>query len=178
MVISQCTKRCPAQSHKQPPCSLRPPALPPRLTVCSKARSLSLTRHTCANTTPPDCYVRARPVYIGLPTDMAFQKVDASRLKTKIDISLPPNDAETEAEVVKKIRELMYRSSNTVILSDACAIRHRVLGELHELMEKTKLPSFVSPMGKGSINETSEQFGGVYVGDVSRDDVKKRIEEA
>lgn len=109
---------------------------------------------------------------------MAFQKIDASRLKQKIDISLPPNDAETEAEVVKKISELMYKSSSTVILSDACAIRHRVLGELQELMERTKLPSFVSPMGKGSINETSAQFGGVYVGDASRNDVKKRIEEA
>lgn len=125
-----------------------------------------------------ECWIRARPVYIGLPTDIAFKKIDATPLNKQIDVNLPPNDAETEAEVVKKISELMYKSTNTVILSDACAIRHRVLEEVHELIDKTKLPAFVSPMGKGSIDETHETFGGVYAGDVSRPEVKKRIEEA
>jgi pyruvate decarboxylase len=72
----------------------------------------------------------------------------------------------------------MYKSKNTVIIADACAIRHRVLDELHELIDKTKLPTFVSPMGKGSVNETNPAFGGVYAGDVSREDVRTRIEAA
>jgi pyruvate decarboxylase len=72
----------------------------------------------------------------------------------------------------------MYKSKNTVIIADACAIRHRVLDELHELIDKTKLPTFVSPMGKGSVNETHPAFGGVYCGDVSREDVRARIEAA
>jgi pyruvate decarboxylase len=99
-------------------------------------------------------------------------------LKTPINLSLPPNDEETEAEVVAEIADLMYKSKNTVILADACAIRHRVLDELHELIEKSQLPTFVSPMGKGSVNETHSPFGGVYVGDVSRLDVKERIDSA
>jgi len=124
------------------------------------------------------CWLRARPVYIGLPTDIAYHKISDERLKTPLDLSLPPNDAETEAEVVREIVELMYASKNTVIISDACAIRHRVLDELHELIEKTQLPTFVSPMGKGSVNETHPAFGGVYCGDVSRVDVKRRVEAA
>ncbi|KAI5806317.1 thiamine diphosphate-binding protein [Geopyxis carbonaria] len=125
-----------------------------------------------------NCWVRARPVYIGLPTDMVFKTIPMSCLDKKIDLSLPENDKETEAVVVEEIAQLMYNSKNTVILADACAVRHRVLEELHELMDKTKLPTFVSPMGKGSVNETCPEFGGVYCGDVSRPDVRKRIDEA
>ena len=80
--------------------------------------------------------------------------------------------------MVEEIKDLMYKSKNTVILADACAIRHRVLDELHELIDKTQLPTFVSPMGKSGVNETHPAFGGVYAGDVSRPDVKQRIEAA
>lgn len=124
------------------------------------------------------CWVRARPVYIGLPTDMVFKTIPVSCLNKKIDLSLPENEPETETEVVEEIAQLMYNSKNTVILVDACAVRHRVLDEVHELMDKTNLPTFVSPMGKGSVNETCSEFGGVYCGDVSRPDVRKRIEVA
>ncbi|KAH8151709.1 uncharacterized protein LAJ45_04331 [Morchella importuna] len=124
------------------------------------------------------CWVKARPVYIGLPTNMVFKTVDASRLETPLDLSIPPNNEETEDAVVSEICELIYKSKNTIILADACAIRHRVLDELHELIERTELPAFVSPMGKGAINEESSSFGGVYVGDASRDDVRQRVDDA
>lgn len=109
---------------------------------------------------------------------MVFKELDAELLKTPIDLSVPPNDQDTEDEIVLEISDLIYKSRNTVILADACAIRHRVLDELHELIDKTQLPAFVSPMGKGAINEESTPFGGVYVGDASRDDVRQRIDDA
>jgi pyruvate decarboxylase len=124
------------------------------------------------------CWVKARPVYIGLPTNVVFKEVDSKLLETPLNLSTPPNHEETENEVVSEISELIYKSSNTIILADACAIRHRVLDELHELIDKTELPAFVSPMGKGAINEESLPFGGVYVGDASRDDVRQRVDDA
>jgi len=124
------------------------------------------------------CWVLARPVYIALPTNMVFQKVDGSRLNKLIPLALDPNPEDVEQEVIDQILDLMYKSQNTVILADACSIRHRVLGELHQLVVKTNLPTFVTPMGKGAVNETLESFGGVYVGDVSREDVKERVEGA
>lgn len=117
-------------------------------------------------------------VFPGLPTDLVFKEVDANLLETPLDLSTSPNHEETENEVVSVISELIYKSSNTIILADACAIRHRVLDELHELIDKTELPAFVSPMGKGAINEESQPFGGVYVGDASRDDVRQRVDDA
>lgn len=124
------------------------------------------------------CWVRARPVYIALPTNTVFQKVDGSRLKKPIPLELDLNPEDVEQEVVDQILDLMYKSQNTVILADACSIRHRVLDELHQLVMKTNLPTFVTPMGKGAVNETLGSFGGVYVGDVSRKDVKETVEGA
>ena len=124
------------------------------------------------------CWVRAHPVYITLPTNMVFHKVDGSRLNKPILLDLDPNPEDVEQEVVSQILDLMYKSKNTVILVDACAVRHRVLDELHELIEKTRLPTFVTPMGKGGVNETHKAFGGVYVGDVSRPEVKGAVENA
>lgn len=109
---------------------------------------------------------------------MVFKELDAELLKTPLNLSIPLNNEDTEDEVVLEISELIYKSKNTVILADACAIRHRVLDELHELIDKTRLPAFVSPMGKGAINEESTPFGGVYVGDASRDDVRQRVDDA
>jgi pyruvate decarboxylase len=52
----------------------------------------------------------------------------------------------------------------------------QVLPELHELVTKTGLPSFVTPMGKGAINESLPNYGGVYSGDASQTQVKEWVE--
>ncbi|KAJ6261270.1 Alpha-peptide [Drechslerella dactyloides] len=124
------------------------------------------------------CFVAARPVYIGLPTDMVLRKIPANGLDTPLDLALHPNDPETEADAIQSITEIIYAANNAVILVDACAIRHRVIDEVNELIDKTQLPTFVTPMSKGAVDETHPRFGGVYVGDVSRPDVKAVIEAA
>ncbi|EWC46817.1 pyruvate decarboxylase [Drechslerella stenobrocha 248] len=124
------------------------------------------------------CIVSARPVYIGLPTDMVERKIPRNGLDTPLNLSLHPNDPEVEADALEVITELIYSANNAVILVDACAIRHRVVDEVHELIDKTQLPAFVTPMSKGAVDETNPRFGGVYIGDVSRPDVKAAVESA
>lgn len=111
-----------------------------------------------------ECWVQSRPVYITLPTDMVQKKVEGERLKTRLDLNLPPNQPEKEDYVVDVILKYLKAAKNPVILVDACADRHRVLDEVHELVEQSKLPTFVTPMGKGAVNETLGNFGGVYAG--------------
>jgi pyruvate decarboxylase len=97
-------------------------------------------------------------------------------LKTDINLTSPKNDAETEGEVLNTILELIYKAKNPVVLADACSIRHHVVPEVHELLEKLKIPGFVTPMGKGAIDETHSQYGGVYIGEISLPDVKAAVE--
>lgn len=123
-----------------------------------------------------ECWVRSRPVYISLPTDIVQKKVEGERLKKPLDLSLPSNDPEKEDYVVDVVLKYLRAAKSPVILVDACAIRHRVLDEVHDLIETSGLPAFVAPMGKGAINETHPNYGGVYAGDGSNEGVRERVE--
>jgi pyruvate decarboxylase len=122
------------------------------------------------------CWLQSRPVYVALPTDMVEEKIDGERLKTPIDLNYPLNDETKEDYVVDVVLKYLLAAKNPIILVDACAIRHRVLEEVHDLIDKTGLPVFVTPMGKGAVNETHPNYGGVYAGDGSQPDVQDRVE--
>ncbi|KAI1411554.1 pyruvate decarboxylase [Hypoxylon sp. FL1857] len=123
-----------------------------------------------------ECYLRSRPVYIMLPTDMVEKKIEGERLETEIDLREPSNDPDREDYVVDVVLKYLHAAQKPVVLVDACAIRHRVLDEVHDLIEKTNLPVFVTPMGKGAINETHPNFGGVYSGSASSPAIKEMVE--
>uniref|UniRef100_L2GI88 Pyruvate decarboxylase n=1 Tax=Colletotrichum fructicola (strain Nara gc5) TaxID=1213859 RepID=L2GI88_COLFN len=125
-----------------------------------------------------ECWIRSRPVYVMLPTDMVQKKVEGERLRTPIDLSEIPNDPAKEDYVVEVVLKSLHAAKKPVMLIDACAIRHRVLPEVHDLLEKAKVPVFVTPMGKGAVNETHPNYGGVYAGDASQPDVKERVESS
>jgi pyruvate decarboxylase len=122
------------------------------------------------------CWLRSRPVYITLPTDMVQKKIEGDRLKTPIDLHYPVNNPEKEDYVVDVVLKYLLAAKRPTILVDACAIRHRVLEEVHDLIDKTGLPVFVTPMGKGAVNESHPNYSGVYAGDGSQPEIKKQIE--
>lgn len=125
-----------------------------------------------------ECWVRSRPVYLTLPSDMVVKKVEGERLKTPIDLSLPVNDPEKEDYVVDIVLKYLHAAKNPVILVDACAIRHKVLDEVHDLVVTSGLPTFVAPMGKGAVDETHKNYGGVYAGDGSNAGVKEQVQSS
>lgn len=99
-------------------------------------------------------------------------------MEKEIDLSFPENEVETEAEVLSTILDLVYKAKNPILIADACSIRHRVVDETHELLHKLQIPGFVTPMGKGAIDEINPYFGGVYIGEISLPEVKKAVEES
>ncbi|KAG5983888.1 hypothetical protein E4U55_006873 [Claviceps digitariae] len=125
------------------------------------------------------CWVCSRPVYITLPSDMAQAKVEGARLRRPIDLSEPTNDPEQEDYVVDVILKYLNSAKNPMLLVDACAVRHRVLTEIHNLIDKTGLPVFVTPMGKSAIDESLSSYGGVYAGEGSHPlEVKDIVESS
>ncbi|KAI8676465.1 hypothetical protein LRP88_10532 [Fusarium phalaenopsidis] len=125
------------------------------------------------------CWLQSRPVYIMLPTDMVQEKIEGARLETPIDMAEPENDPESEDFVVEEVLKAMYAATRPVILVDACAIRHRVVEEVHQLIDKLELPVFVTPMGKGAVNEDHPNYGGVFAGEGSHPPrVKQIVEES
>lgn len=123
-----------------------------------------------------ECWIRSRPVYITLPTDMVEAKVEGERLRTPIDLSEPINDSDRENYVVNVILRTLYDAKDPIILVDACSIRHRVIPLVKKLIEKTQLPYFMTPMGKGALDENHPLYGGIYAGSGSEDSVRDRVE--
>ena len=61
---------------------------------------------------------QSRPVYIGVPTDIAYAPVSNEGLKTPLPTTLPPNDKATEENVVATIRSLLENASKPAIVVD------------------------------------------------------------
>ncbi|KAI0799304.1 thiamine pyrophosphate enzyme [Xylaria sp. FL0064] len=125
-----------------------------------------------------ECYLRNRPVYIMLPTDMVIKKVEGELLDTEIDLREPSNDEAKEDYVVDVVLKYLHAAQRPVVLVDACAVRSRVLDEVHAFVDKTKLPVFVTPMGKSAIDETHPSYGGVYAGSASHPEIKAIVEDS
>ncbi|KAG8629871.1 hypothetical protein KVT40_001490 [Elsinoe batatas] len=125
-----------------------------------------------------ECWINSRPVYLTLPTDMVQRKIEGARLSAPIDLSYQPNDKDKEDYVVSVILKYLSQAKSPVILIDACAIRHRALDETRALVKESGIPTFVTPMGKGAIDETLSNYGGVYAGDGSNAGVKDRVESS
>jgi pyruvate decarboxylase len=123
-------------------------------------------------------YIHQKPVYIGFPTNFVEERVDISLLDTPIDLFLQPNDPGAQAEVIETLCEMIEMAENPVILVDACASRHGVKEETAAFIDVTQFPAFVTPMGKGVVDEQNPRFGGVYVGNLSKPNVKKAVESA
>lgn len=123
-----------------------------------------------------ECWIRSRPVYIMLPTDMVQKKIEGATLDQPIDLESAPNEAEREDYVVDVVLKYLHAAKKPIMLVDACAIRHRVLPEVHALLNKLKIPVYVTPMGKGAVDETHANYGGVYAGEGSDSAVKEQVE--
>lgn len=99
-----------------------------------------------------------------LPTDIAYMRIPATRLKTPLSAEPPANDPETEEFVLDEIVKLVEAANNDVIiLVDACGIRHGVKQELDELCRHTGFPVYAAPMGKSVIDESYPRYGGVSI---------------
>ncbi|KAF5392321.1 hypothetical protein D9757_001403 [Collybiopsis confluens] len=126
-----------------------------------------------------DCVIQSRPVYIALPTDIAHTKISSERLQIPLPRIPAPNSASSEAAVVEEIVKLIEESQGDVaILVDVGTVRHNTVDEVKAFVEKTGFEVYASPMGKSIVSEQHERYGGLYVGLLTRPEIKNRIEDA
>ncbi|ORY06850.1 pyruvate decarboxylase isozyme [Basidiobolus meristosporus CBS 931.73] len=123
-----------------------------------------------------ECVQKVRPVYISLPTDVVDAEITVDM--KPLNLALPANPEKTEAACVREIVNAVAKAKQPIIVADACAIRHHCEKELLELIEKTGLPYYTTPMGKAVIGEDHPQFRGIYVGSLSSPRVKEEVEGA
>lgn len=59
------------------------------------------------------------------------------------------------------LKSIDVAEGDVIILVDACALRHGAKEEVTELVHKTHYPVYSAPMGKGTIDESYDRYGGV-----------------
>lgn len=122
-----------------------------------------------------DCILQSRPVYIALPTDVAYIKISSDRLRVPLPRIPTPNDPLAEAAVIEEIVKLIEEANGDVaVLVDVGAVRYNAVEEVKAFVEGTGLPVYATPMGKSVISEQYERYGGVssFLGAFFRVDIK------
>lgn len=124
------------------------------------------------------CKTKQRPVYLAIPANLVDLKVSKSLLDKPLKLEIAPNENEAEMEVIENVLNMVSKAKNPIILADACCTRHDVTAETGRLIDITQFPTFVTPMGKGAVDETHPRFVGVYVGTLSDPKVKSFVESS
>lgn len=126
-----------------------------------------------------EAIIQARPVYLTLPMDLTTEKISAKRLKVELPRTPPPNNPDVESYVIDEIVKLVEDAKrDVIILVDACAVRHDLREEVNDLLVKTQFPVYATPMGKTSVSEEYERYGGIYIGSITHPSIKERVENA
>ncbi|KUJ13629.1 pyruvate decarboxylase [Mollisia scopiformis] len=118
------------------------------------------------------------PVYIYVPMDVVSVPLDATRLDVSLNLKIQNPNAELENEVARSTVELIKGSSKPAILADVLAIRHGGRDLVRKLAQLTGFPVHSTPLSKGVIDETNEQFNGLYNGSVSFPGVAAELESS
>lgn len=112
-----------------------------------------------------ECFIQSGPVYIFLPLDLSAEEVPADLLKSPIDIE-PKVDEKSQERAVSAIFSALKEAKHPSILVDALVQRFNATQEATALVEKLKVPFFSANMGKGVVDETLENYIGVWSGEI------------
>jgi len=122
------------------------------------------------------CLQYKRPVYIEIPADLVDHPC-VLPLK-KPSLSVLESKPEALEEAIAEAVELLENAQSPVILAGVELHRYGIQSRLFELVEKTGYPVATTMLGKSAISEMHPQFIGNYVGALSRDEVRDRVENA
>lgn len=107
------------------------------------------------------CMTASRPVYIEVPVDMVSASVSGDGLQTPLEIPEPlatPALDEVLAQVISKIEA----AKQPIILVDGECRPLRMIDLVQTFVKNTNFPTWILPFSKGFLDESPENFHGVY----------------
>lgn len=117
---------------------------------------------------------KKKPVYIMIPNDLIQKDITIS----DISFNYPQTNKETLKEALKRIKEMLEKSSRIVLLSDVLTTRFHLENKVQALAEHLNLPVATTVYGKGSFNETHPNYIGLYAGLAGSVEIKEFVENA
>ena len=122
------------------------------------------------------CLHHKRPVYIEIPVDVVHQPCIVPTTYPAVAAKLTNSAALQEA--VAEAADLLNKATNPVILAGVEFHRFDLEDKLLKLLEISGYPIATTMLGKSCISEMHPQFIGNYMGGLSREYIRERIENA
>jgi TPP-dependent 2-oxoacid decarboxylase len=122
------------------------------------------------------CLHHKRPVYIEIPVDLVDRTCITPENYPVVAAKLTNPDVLQEA--VAEAVELLAKAKYPVILAGVEFHRFDLQDKLLKLLETTGYPIATTMLGKSCISEMHPQFIGNYIGALSREYIRERIENA
>ncbi|MGK7932143.1 MAG: alpha-keto acid decarboxylase family protein [Microcystaceae cyanobacterium] len=122
------------------------------------------------------CLHHKRPVYIEMPSDLVNQYCEPS--SSPLITSPKLTDENALQEAIEEASELLEKAEKPVILAGVEFHRFDIEEKLEKLLSVTGYPFATTLLGKSCLRETHPQFIGNYVGGISQEVVRQRIENA
>ncbi|GAA3882302.1 alpha-keto acid decarboxylase family protein [Streptomyces lannensis] len=122
------------------------------------------------------CWLLKRPVYIMLPSDVAYETIEAPG--EPLVLPEPSSDPRKLARFTDQARDLLRSADSMAVLLGPEADRYRLAPQLVRLVEGIGCPVACLSSAKGVFPEDHDQFIGGYAGKLSDSYVRETIENA
>ncbi len=113
-----------------------------------------------------------KPVYLLFATDIVNKPI----IPREADIPAGQTSPTSLQAALRHINQLLGQSQNPVLLSGAHVSRYALELQVQQLAEKVNLPVATVMTGKGSFDESRENFTGLYAGSLGSAEVRSIVE--
>lgn len=119
-------------------------------------------------------YHQKKPVYIGIYNDFCTHPIEI----TTQEFEIQKSDEESLNAALNHIAELTESAKTPIIISDFAILRYKLQKQLETFIKKSGFAATVLSMGKGSVDETLDNYIGLYCGTLLCEDIGKFVEKS
>ncbi|CAO3683687.1 unnamed protein product [Rhizopus stolonifer] len=123
-------------------------------------------------------YLSKRTGYIAIPIDLIKTEVEIPEFLGPLRTELPKNPPEVQKIALEAVTKAIKKAKFPVIIVDGCVLRQHCQKSVQELITRSGFPTYVAPMGKGSVDESIDCFRGCYSGNVTLEAVNEELQQA
>ncbi|KAI9277813.1 pyruvate decarboxylase PdcB [Sporodiniella umbellata] len=119
-----------------------------------------------------------RPGYIAVPANLFNMEVLVPEKIDPLQIKLPINPSWVQSSALKETLKAIDEAKFPIIVVDGCVARHGIQKLAQDFIKRSGFPTYVTPLGKGIVDETLSSFRGIYHKEVGFEATKEELSKA
>lgn len=113
-----------------------------------------------------------KPVYLLMADDVANQPI----MNRNIYLEQKQTNQNSLQAAIQHIDKMINQAQRPVLISGVYVLRYNLQPQVQQLVDKMNLPVTIVMMGKGSFDESHNNFIGLYAGDLGSKEVQNIVE--